>query len=218
MADLASVCDLTDRVPAATGAGASATLAAAQAAVLAYLNYDPRPVAVTEWYDGTGTYFLPLSKPTTAALITAVTEFHPWSGDGGSGTALVADEDYVLRSPFVLERLGQTWPVRWERPPGRLAFNQETGKRQISVTMTPSADPGLMGVLKEATLLTAATLWNSRRAGFGFQTSESVDGYSQSFTPFSLGGSASGSGAPVLVSPAAQLLLRPFRRPAIGGL
>ena len=45
MADLASVCDLTDRCPTATGAGASATLAAAQAAVLAYLNYDPRPVA-----------------------------------------------------------------------------------------------------------------------------------------------------------------------------
>ena len=218
MADLAFVCDLTDRCPSATGAGAAATLAAAQAAVLGYLNYDPRPVAVTEWYDGTGTFFLALAKPTTSALITEVTEFYPWSGDGGSGTVLVAGEDYVLRSPFVLERLGQTWPVRWERPPGRLAFNQETGKRQVKVEYSASGDTALLGVMKEATLLTAATLWNSRRAGFGFQTSESVDGYSQSFTPFALGSSASGSAAPVLVSPAAQMMLKPFRRPALGGL
>jgi hypothetical protein len=213
VANFATECDLTARVPAATGRAAAAVLAAAQASVIAFLNYDPRPVRATEWYDGTGTFFLALKRPTAADLIESVTEFTPWAA-GDAGTVLTADADYVLRSPFVLERINRTWPTRYERPPGRLASNQETAKRAVSVDYTASGDAGLLGVCKEATLEIATTIWRVRPAGFGFQTSESVDGYSQSFTPFQLGGAVT----PALVSPTAQLLLKPFRRPAIGGL
>ena len=97
------------------------------------------------------------------------------------------------------------------------AFGQAVGGMLHSLAGL-NVPPTALGALQADYLKEAATLWNSRRAGFGFQTSESVDGYSQSFTPYSLGGSASGSSTPVLVSPAAQMMLRPFRRPAIGGL
>lgn len=214
MADFAAECDLTSRVPAATGPAAAGILAAAQAAVLAYLNFDPRATRATEYYDGTGTFFLPLRRPTTAALIESVTEYDPWADADAEGTELEAGTDFVLRSPLVLERLGRTWPVRWERPPGRLAAGLETAKRAIAVDYTAAGDAALLALCKEATLTQAAALWLARPNGFGVQQSESVDGYAMSFAPLALGGNV----APLLLSPVAQVLLGPHRRRAIGGL
>ena len=213
MADFATTCELTARAPTADGSAAAATLSAAQAAVLAYLGYDPRAVRAVEHYDGTGTPFLAVRRP--VGTIHSLYEQSSGVFDPDDpGTLLAEGEDFAVRSSFVLERIGRAWPVQFDRPPGRLAFNQNPARRCVTIDMTASGDPGLLGVCKEATLSTAAALWSARPSGMGVQLGESVDGVSVTFAQLQLGsGVAQG-----MRSPVAQMMLRPFRRPAIGGL
>lgn len=207
-------------LPADRSFAATAPAAAADAAVKAYLGWDPEVSAYTDYLNPAGGADLLLlsAPPGCPVTVTGVWEDHARAF--GGDTLLVSGEDYVQEydgafRTWRLRRIGRNWPYEVRRAPGRLAHTLHPEVGVVKVTYTVEVTRPL-AVARTAALMEGMAVYNLQAVGLGLGVvrSDGMDGASVTVD----GGRASGrkaNSADGFVSPFPAGQLDPFRRTGV---
>ena len=208
-------------------AALQATVAGAQASIVAFLGYDPTPGPVTEYYDGHGTPELVLGR----RFVNAVTEvrvdrngnYGSYPNSFGPTTVLTAGTDYALQvvgpdRTGTIVRRATVWPFGGIRHLNALATSMLPCYGCVMVTYTHGADastpavpPDIVDALHAESAARSA-MWAT---GLGAELSASLDSHSRSVSALSAGNGGSGGIRSPFVSPLAETILWNRRRVAI---
>jgi len=208
-------------------AALQATVAGAQASIVAFLGFDPTPGQVVEYYDGHGTPELVLGR----RFVNSVSEVRV-DRDGGYGaypnsfgatSVLVAGTDYALQivgpdRAGTLVRRATVWPFGGIRRLNALATSMMPCYGCVKVTYTHGADASTLAVPPDivdalhAESAARSAMWAT---GLGAETSASLDSLSRSVSALVAGNGGSGGIRSPFVSPLAEMILWNRRRVAI---
>jgi len=191
----------------------SSILDGVDAAIQAYLGFDPTEVDITEYLSTRGEIDTPLRRHPVSSVTTVhedTTGRFGQNPDGSFATAtlLVEGTDYTWTANGILSRVNARWPLDWERGVNRLADTQAFARGCVRVVYVVDSSR-VMAAAKEAGLMEGAARW-AARSGLGAVMSESVDSYSVTISPMQHLNKA--AGVPQFISPLAEVILQPFRR------
>lgn len=203
------------------------------ASIVGFLWFDPSANATkTEFYDGGGSQFLALNHGPLVS-VTSVHEINnSWWGWGTnqvgayaegtdpftSDTLLTYGTDYAWQVDAgskgpVLVRLNSLWPCSAWRPPNRLAWDLGPAFGVIKVVYQVD-DSGVLAIARNAAMLEAIFRIRMGFYGFGFVTTDSMDGASVTVAQYVRPpGTKPARGG--LINPAAVEMLSPFYRRAL---
>lgn len=207
--------------------------AGVSASVVGYLWWDPSASANrTEFYDSRGGQLLALNHGPVVS-ITSVNEINnAWWGWGSSNggayaegtdpfdasTLLTYGTDYAWRVDAgstgpVLVRLNAQWPFGLLRPIARLAANVTDAYGCVKVVYQTD-ESGILAIAKDAAIDEGIMRYRLRPYGFGFVTSDGMDGANVTVAQYQRppGTKPSRGG---LINPAAVVKLEPYYRRAL---
>lgn len=192
----------------------SSILDGVDAAIQAYLGFDPGEVDIVEYLSTRGEIDTPLRRHPVSSVTTVHEDRTGRFGqnpDGAFATAtlLVEGTDYTWTANGLLSRVNARWPLDWERGVNRLADTQAFARGCVKVVYVVD-NSKVMAAAKQAGLLEGAAHWFSLK-GTGQILTDGMDGASVSVSvPPHL--TAGRDGLPKFLSPMTELILQPFRR------
>lgn len=181
-----------------------------------FIGFDPWPKQTTEFYDGTGSTFLPLLRKPVQSVDSVWVDVTANGGVVNSFTdaqsLLVPNVGYTVRyDPFraaTLVRVNNVWPQRYERRAGNLASILYENPGCIRVLYTAGE---VSPLFEQAAITECKAIYSMRANGLGALMSESIGGRSISLTAQT---ELLGNQQQKFASPLAQLLLGDYQRVA----